>query len=65
MYTYIKGTLTELHPTHAIIENQGLGYHILIPLTTYSALSGNLNTALFSLRRARRCSYSIWIYGNQ
>lgn len=42
MYSYIKGRLTELHPTHAVVETTGIGFHIFIPLTTYSTLSGDL-----------------------
>jgi len=38
MFEYIKGTLSELSPTHAVIEVSGLGYHILISLQTFSAL---------------------------
>jgi len=40
MIEYIKGTLTELNPTEAIIEAAGVGYGIAITLPTYSALVG-------------------------
>lgn len=39
MIDYIRGTLTELTPTNAIIEAGGVGYDINIPLPTYTALS--------------------------
>ena len=38
MYEYIKGTVIELSPTHAVVEGGALGYHILISLQTFSAL---------------------------
>ena len=38
MFEYIKGTISELSPTHVVIEGNGLGFHILISLQTYSAL---------------------------
>ncbi len=39
MIDYIKGTLTELTPTYAIIEACGVGYDINISLPTFTALS--------------------------
>lgn len=38
MYDYIRGALTELNPTDVTLETGGIGYHILISLTTYSNL---------------------------
>lgn len=40
MIEYIKGILTELSPTEAVIEAAGVGYGIAITLPTYSALIG-------------------------
>jgi len=40
MIEYIKGILTELTPTEAVIEAGGVGYGIAITLPTYSALVG-------------------------
>ena len=41
MIEYIKGTLTDLNPTEAVIEAAGVGYGIAITLPTYSALVGS------------------------
>ena len=40
MIEYIKGILTELNPTAAVIEAAGVGYAMAITLPTYSALVG-------------------------
>ncbi len=40
MIAYIAGALTHIEPTHAVIEASGVGYHIRISLTTYSAIKG-------------------------
>ncbi len=43
MIEYIKGQLTDLAPTIAVIEAAGVGYQINIALPTYSALAGKEN----------------------
>lgn len=37
MIDYIKGQIIELTPTELILENQGIGYSLLISLQTYEA----------------------------
>lgn len=46
MIEYIKGTITELTPTYAVIECSGIGYMINISLPTYSRLEGEGSTRL-------------------
>ncbi|MDU4930555.1 MAG: OB-fold domain-containing protein, partial [Staphylococcus epidermidis] len=31
MYAYIKGTLSQLFPTHVVVETCGIGYEIQTP----------------------------------
>jgi Holliday junction DNA helicase RuvA len=38
MIDYIKGTIAELSPAELILENNGIGYRILISLQTYQVL---------------------------
>ena len=40
MIEYIRGKLTDLNPTTAVLEAGGVGYDIAITLPTYSALVG-------------------------
>ena len=49
MYDYIRGTLVELNPADVTLETGGIGYHILISLTTYSSLQkgGKENVKLY------------------
>lgn len=38
MYYYLKGKLTAVHPTLAVVECGGVGYHVHISLYTYSQI---------------------------
>ncbi len=38
MITYIRGVLVEKEPTRVVVEAAGVGYEILIPLSTYDRL---------------------------
>ena len=40
MIDYIKGQIVDLTPTELILENNGIGYSILISLQTYEAFQG-------------------------
>lgn len=62
MIEYIKGILTELNPTEAVIEAAGIGYGIAITLPTYSALVGSENkeTKLFITEIIREDTHEIY-----
>ncbi|HOH55254.1 MAG TPA: Holliday junction branch migration protein RuvA [Paludibacteraceae bacterium] len=47
MIDYIKGQIVELTPTYVVLETNGLGYFISIPLPTYTLLSHQLEAKLF------------------
>ena len=47
MIDYIKGTIEELNPTETTVENNGIGYKILISLQTYEALNGNKDAKVY------------------
>jgi len=38
MYAWLNGLLAEKRPTDAVIDVQGIGYEVLIPLSTYDRL---------------------------
>ncbi len=47
MYDYIKGTLAEITPTEAVIENNGIGYKLQISLQTYTDIQGLTDVKLY------------------
>jgi len=38
MITFLEGVLVEAYPTHVVLNVQGAGYHVLIPLSSYDRL---------------------------
>ena len=38
MFTYLDGTLREVWPTQVVVEVHGVGYEVLIPLSSYDRL---------------------------
>lgn len=53
MYEYIKGTLVDLSPTEVVVDNNGIGYKILISLQTYSKLTKDSDIKLFIYHHLR------------
>ena len=47
MIEYIKGELTELTPTTAVVEAHGVGYLLNISLNTYSAIQGKKEVKMY------------------
>ena len=38
MIAFLEGQLVEKHPTHVIVDVQGVGYHVNISLSSYESL---------------------------
>lgn len=47
MLEYIKGELTEITPTEAVVEVNGVGYLLNISLNTFSAIQGKKEVKLY------------------
>ncbi len=60
MVEYISGTLTELNPTMAVVENAGVGFSINITLGTYSAINGRQSVKLYVYEAIREDSYTLY-----
>ena len=61
MYTYIKGELTEITPTAAIIENNGIGYELQISLQTFAEIQ-SLRDVMLYIHHHIREDVELW-YG--
>ena len=38
MITFLEGILVEAYPTHVVLNVHGVGYHTLIPLSSYDKI---------------------------
>ncbi len=47
MYEYIKGRITDISPTHAVIDISGVGYLIQITLNCYTHISAKTDVQLY------------------
>ena len=62
MIDYIKGSITELNPAYAVIDNHGIGYMMNITLTTFDVLSkaGAENALLYVYEVIREDAHSLY-----
>jgi Holliday junction DNA helicase RuvA len=60
MIDYIQGTVSELNPTYAVVENNGIGYFINISLPVFSALGNVENTKLFVYEAIREDAHTLY-----
>ena len=63
MYSYIKGTIQEVYEDLIVVENNGIGYNIHIPMRILDELPGRdgqvkIYTYLHVREEAFRCSDS-------
>ncbi len=60
MIEYIRGEVTELIPTFAVIETNGVGYGINISLNTFSKLQGKKEGKLYIYENVREDAYALF-----
>lgn len=65
MYDYITGTVASLSPTHAVIDNGGVGYLMAITLQTYAALEGAERAKLYVHLAIREDAHLLYGFGTE
>jgi Holliday junction DNA helicase RuvA len=60
MYDYIAGKLIQKEPSRAIIDVNGIGYDIKIPLTTYSIIEENAHCKLYTHLQIREDAHVLY-----
>lgn len=60
MISYISGKLTVLEPTHAVIDINGLGYHLNISLNTFGEIKGRSEIKLHAYLHVKEDSHTLF-----
>ena len=60
MIEYVRGSLTDLTPTLAVVECGGVGYGVNISLNTYAAIQGKDEVKLWITESIREDAYQLW-----
>ena len=65
MIEYIKGDITELTPTYAVIENHGIGYFANISLYTFTSLQNQKSATLYIYESIREDAHVLYGFGEK
>jgi len=65
MYAYLKGEITYRSPAFVVLETGGVGYHVNIPLSTFTALEGKERVTLYTHLLVREDAHTLFGFGTQ
>ncbi|MEN7548721.1 Holliday junction branch migration protein RuvA [Rapidithrix thailandica] len=65
MYNYISGKLVEKEPTFAVIDVNGIGYELKIPLSTYSQLGKQEYCKLYTYIHIKEDAHTLFGFINK
>ncbi|MGI9159909.1 MAG: Holliday junction branch migration protein RuvA, partial [Saprospiraceae bacterium] len=65
MYAYLKGELTFKSPAFIVVDVQGVGYQVHIPLSTYSALQHLEKTTVYTHLIIREDAHTLFGFATQ
>jgi holliday junction DNA helicase RuvA len=65
MFAYLKGDLTYCSPTFVTLEVNGVGYHLQIPLSTYTAINGQSKVTLYTHFHVREDAHTLFGFATQ
>jgi len=65
MYAYLKGLVTYRSATHLTLEVGGVGYHLHIPLSTYTALEGKESATLYTHFHVTEDAHALYGFSTQ
>ncbi len=65
MYAYLKGEITYRSPAFITLEVNGIGFHVNIPLSTYTALQGQERSTVYTHLIVKEDSHTLYGFATQ
>jgi Holliday junction DNA helicase RuvA len=65
MIAFLKGRLVHKDPTHVVIDVNGVGYHVIISLQTFSAVKDQENILLFTHLSIREDAHVLFGFSSE
>lgn len=65
MFAYLKGELTYKSPAFIVVDVQGVGYHVNIPLSTYTAIQGLERATIYTHLLIREDAHTLYGFATQ
>lgn len=65
MYAYLKGEITFRSPAFITLEVNGIGFHVNIPLSTYTAIEGQERTTIYTHLIVKEDSHTLFGFATQ
>lgn len=65
MYAYLKGEIAYRSPNFLVLEVNGVGYHVNIPLSTFTAIQGQERTTLYIHLQVREDAHTLFGFATQ
>jgi len=65
MYAYLKGEITFRSPAFIALEVNGIGFHVNIPLSTYTAIEGQERATIYTHLIVKEDSHTLYGFATQ
>jgi Holliday junction DNA helicase RuvA len=65
MIAFLKGKLVHKDPTHVVIDVNGVGYHVIISLQTFSEIKDQENILLYTHLNIREDAHVLFGFSNE
>jgi holliday junction DNA helicase RuvA len=65
MYAYLKGEITYRSPAFIVVEVAGVGYHVNIPLSTYTAIQGQDRSTIYTHLIVKEDAHTLFGFATQ
>ncbi|MDX1912185.1 MAG: Holliday junction branch migration protein RuvA [Saprospiraceae bacterium] len=65
MYAYLKGEITYRSPAFITLEVNGIGFHLNIPLSTYTALQGQEKATVYTHLMVKEDAHTLYGFATQ